>query len=101
MNQRNAPSHDQLSPKARGLAQQLNRTGACLIHHREDDSWTMRGQEVNHKAAHELWLLAALQTIVNLGYEVRYALSDEGRRLLVRPGYQSVIRKSFNRKPTT
>lgn len=94
----NAPSKNQLSPKARGLAQQINRVGGCLVHHRETDSWTMRGEEVNQKAAHELWLLAALQTITDLGYEVRYELSSEGRRLLVRPNYESVILKSFNRK---
>lgn len=81
-----------LSPKARAILQKLN-CGAVLTHLKEDDSWKLDNHDItrDHRACEEINYLCAIETLTKSGWQTRYRISNEGRRLLALPQYRPII----------
>lgn len=80
-----------LSPKGRAYLQLLNRSRGIMRHDKETGRWYLNSEEVNIRACEELLYLCCLATVADLGYEIRYTVSEEGRRILTERNYQPII----------
>lgn len=80
-----------LSPKSRAYLQRLNLTRGILRRDKETGRWYLNGEEVSIRPAEELLFLCCLSTVADLGYEIRYTVSDEGRRILTERDYEPII----------
>lgn len=93
---------------ARRLLQDLTARGALLIYDTEQERFIyapMHGKDEiligkRHAAAKEVLHLCAVKTEIKLHPEIRYAISEEGTRILMRPDYIPAIVQARLRQQT-
>lgn len=95
-------SNAHLSTEGRKLLHRLTASNSTITYNEEFKSWSMGGQELRgakERAAKEILHLCAIQTQGKLFPLIRYELSAEGLRILLRKEYIPLIVQSRIRKP--
>jgi len=90
-----------ITDTARKLLQSLTARGAMLIYNREQETWHLNSKRLigqQEKAAKDIMHICAVQKCGELFPQLRYELSPEGLKILMRKDYVPLIIAARNRK---